>query len=320
MSISDVRRNGIDLVFGLIVLVLIQMTARPWTVAATVVGFVWQRYAYSPWSTTRLRRLSVIRRILHPDSCGRRTSHHTSLRRTNNRLQLLGPASCHGLPPGGRVADRAARSGHRSAATGWCLAIIALLAGIYLTQSCGTFSPPASRFQCFPGLRAIRQRQGLRLLLLVLFALAVPGSEIDLWRPCAKSLPVGPTAMSTLFGRSAVRPAAGGADGHERPYFGFGPGTFPGEVPNFADRVPTAVRSAPDGAHNAYLQLAGESGFLGLIGWTTMILGFLGVVVLRILAQPRPATGFWRRRSVQQSSLGQSRVLGCTCPTSACWL
>lgn len=289
MSISDVRRNGIDLLFGLIVLVLIQMTARPWTVAATVV--------------ICLAALCLLTVVDHSVFGGSQSfGGFSTLTAADAELattpRYAGPTTdsnfwgrhlVMGLPLAAALLTRAARSGHRSAATGWCLAIIALLAGIYLTQSRGTFLAAGVAISVFflASEQSVR-RKGLRLLPLVLLTLAVPGVGnrlVATMRQIASGRSNGHVDPSLVGRLSAQQQAA--LMWHERPYFGFGPGTFPGEVPNFADRVPTAVRSAPDGAHNAYLQLAGESGFLGLIGWTTMILGFLGVVVLRILAQPR---------------------------------
>jgi hypothetical protein len=73
----------------------------------------------------------------------------------------------------------------------------------------------------------------------------------------------------------------------QRPYFGFGPGTFAGEVMNFAGRVSTAVREPNDAAHNIYLSLLAESGVVGLVGWSVMVTGFVIILTLRVISQPR---------------------------------
>ena len=73
----------------------------------------------------------------------------------------------------------------------------------------------------------------------------------------------------------------------ERPVFGFGPGTFPDLVPEFAGRVPTAVRQPAEAPHNIYFELAAESGTLGLISWLLLILAALTILGLRICSAPR---------------------------------
>lgn len=73
----------------------------------------------------------------------------------------------------------------------------------------------------------------------------------------------------------------------ERPYFGFGPDTFSGQVINFAGRVPMAVRESNYAPHNLYLSLAAESGLFGLFGWLVMVAGFLAILLLRLSAQQR---------------------------------
>ena len=56
---------------------------------------------------------------------------------------------------------------------------------------------------------------------------------------------------------------------------------------NFAGRVPLAVREPTDAPHNLYLEFGAESGILGLVGWSVMILGFICVPILAIIVAPR---------------------------------
>lgn len=289
-SLADMRRNGLDLlVFALIVLVLTQMTARPWTVASTVVVclaalclltvfdylFFGGTESFGGFSTltTADAELATTPRYAGPTTDSNFWGRHLVI----------------GLPLAAALLTRAARSGHRLAATCWCLAILAILAGIYLTQSRGTFlAAGAAMAVWFLACERSVRKRGIRLLPLVLITLAVPGVGNRLvlaMHQIASGRSDGHVDPS-LLGRLAAQQQAA-MMWHQRPYFGFGPGTFPGEVPHFADRVPNAVRWPADGAHNLYLQLAAESGLLGLFGWTVMMLGFLGVLVLRILAQPR---------------------------------
>ena len=288
-SLSDVRRNALDLLFLLIVMVLIQMTARPWTVATTVVVCL-----------AALSLLTVVDYLFFGGtaSFGGFSTLTTADAELATTPRYAGPTSdsnfwgrhlVMGLPLAAALLTRAARSGHRKAAACWCLAIFAIFAGIYLTQSRGTFLAAGAAIAVWflASERSVRKR-GLSLLPLVLILLAVPGVGNRLvlaLRQIAGGKDSGHVDPS-LVGRLAAQEQAA-MMWHQRPFFGFGPGTFPGEVTHFADLVPTAVRWPPDGAHNLYLQLAGESGLFGLLGWSVMILGFLAIPILRIIAQPR---------------------------------
>ena len=73
----------------------------------------------------------------------------------------------------------------------------------------------------------------------------------------------------------------------ERPVLGYGPGSFPGQVIEFAGRVPVAVREPTNAPHNIYIELAAESGTLGVLSWLVVVGGFLAVLGLGITAAPR---------------------------------
>lgn len=291
-SLSDLRRNGIDLIFTLIVLVLVQMTARPWTVAAvfviclaalsvlTLVDNVVFDGAQTFWGfstvTTAEGELITTPRYAGPLTDSNFWGRHLVM----------------GLPLASALLTRALRAGRRPAAVWWCLTISALLAGVYLTQSRGTLLAAGVAIAVwFIACERSVRRWGLAAIPVALVSLAIPGVGNRLQLAIGQLVngqSNGGHVDSSLIGRVAAQEQAA-MMWDQRPYFGFGPGTFPGEVQNFADRVPTAVRTPPDGAHNIYLQLAGESGTLGLLGWTVMIGGFVAILLLRIVARPRSA-------------------------------
>ncbi len=288
-SLSAIRRTGIDVVFLLLVLMLAQMTARPWSVAITVV--------------TVLALLSVLTVIDYAVFGGSTSFGGFSIVTTSSGELVTTPRYggplpdsnfwgrhlIMGLPLAAALLTRSLRESNKPAATAVVAAILALLAGIYLTQSRGTFvSAGIAMAVWFVASERSVRRWGLASLPAVLALFFVPGVGNrlqDMLRQMSQGEANGHVDPS-LLGRLAAQEQAA-MMWSERPYFGFGPGTFAGEVINFAGRVSTAVREPNLAAHNLYLQLLAESGVFGLIGWSVMIMGFLSVLVLRIIAQPR---------------------------------
>ncbi|MGY4711961.1 O-antigen ligase family protein [Mycolicibacterium sp. CBM1] len=289
VSLAAVRRTAIDLVFLLIVLVLTQLTARPWLVATTVVVVL-----------VVLSLLTVINQVVFAGtaSFGGFSIVTTSSGELVTTLRYGGPLPdsnfwgrhlTMGLPLAAALLTRALRSSRRGMASACGLSIVALLAGIYLTQSRGTFlsAGVAMALWFIVAERSVR-RWGLVSLPLAGALLLVPGVGNRL-QQMFRDISTGQANTHidpSLLGRLAAQEQAV-LMWEERPVFGFGPGTFPGQVFHFAGRVATAVREAPDGAHNIYLSLAAESGILGLLGWATMVVGFLAVFFMRISVDPR---------------------------------
>ncbi|KAA0110740.1 O-antigen ligase [Mycolicibacterium sp. P1-5] len=288
-SLASARRTAIDLIFLLIVLILTQMTARPWLVAAVVVGVL-----------AALSVLTVIDQVVYAGttSFGGFSIVTTSSGEDVTTLRYGGPLPdsnfwgrhlIMGLPMAAALLTRSLRLSQRPVAFAWGFSIVALLAGSYLTQSRGTFlSAAIAMVVWFLATERPVRRWGLVSLPLAFGLLLVPGVGNRLQKMFSEISqgPEGGHIDPSLLGRLAAQEQAG-LMWHERPLFGFGPGTFPGEVFNFAGRVATAQLEAPDGAHNTYLSLAAESGLLGIIGWVVMVAGFLAVLVMRNTAQPR---------------------------------
>lgn len=289
VSLSSLRRTAIDLVFLLLVLMLAQLTARPWAIAITVVAV--------------LALLSVLT-VLDYAVFGGSTSFGGFSIVTTSSGELVttprygGPLPdsnfwgrhlTMGLPLAAALLTRSLRASNKVAIFAVVLSILALLAGIYLTQSRGTFVSAgiAVAVWFIASERSVR-RWGLASLPAVMALFFVPGVGNrlqDMLQQISQGEGNGHVDPS-LLGRLAAQEQAA-MMWSERPYFGFGPGTFPGEVINFAGRVSTAVREPNLAAHNIYLSLLAESGVFGLVGWTIMVAGFLMILVLRIFAQPQ---------------------------------
>lgn len=289
VSLSTLRRTSLDFLFVLLLLILIRLTARPWTVAAAIVV-----------SFAALSLLTVINEVIFGGtlSFGGFSTVTTASGELITTLRYGGPLPdsnfwgrhlIMGLPLAAALLTRALRCRQLLAAPWWGITVIVLLAGIYLTQSRGTFvSAAAVMLVWFVASERSVRKWGLLGLPLVLLLSTLPG--------------IGNRLGAVLYDLSNAR-----ANGHidpsvvgrlaaqqeawlmfqQRPVFGFGPGTFPDQVQNFAGLVSIAVRKPTDAPHNIYAQFVAESGLVGLAGWSVAILGFLTVVVLRIVAEPR---------------------------------
>jgi hypothetical protein len=291
LSLASTTRATLDCVFVMLVLVLIQLTARPWVVAGAIVV---------PLAV--LCSLTIINELIFnggmPFGGFATVARHSGKLITDIATHRYGgplPDSnfwgrylVMGLPLAAALLTRALRSGRRSVVALWLSTVILILPGIFLTQSRGTFLAAGAAIVVWflASERSVRRR-GLAMLPLALLVFALPGIGNRLV-VAFEDLTQAHTSYNA--DPSLVRRLAAGQEAwmmfDERPYFGFGPATFPSQVIDFAGRVPTAVRDPTDAAHNLYAEFASESGVLGLIGLAVLILGFLALAVLRILAQP----------------------------------
>ncbi len=292
LSKASVTRAALDCVFIVLVLALIQLTARPWVVAGAIVV-----------PLAILCSLTIINELVFngdmPFGGFATVARHSGKVITDIATHRYGgplPDSnfwgrylVMGLPLAAALLTRALRSRRRSEVAVWLLAVLLLLPGIFLTQSRGTFTAAGAAIVVWflASERSVR-RFGLAMLPLALVIFALPGVGNRL---VGAFEDLSQKHTSYNADPSVVRRLAAGQEAwmmfHERPYFGFGPATFPTEVINFAGRVPTAVRDPTDAPHNLYAQFAGESGVVGLIGLAVLLLGFLALPMLRIIAQPR---------------------------------
>lgn len=287
-STAEMYRVVIDCTFMMVLFLLIQMTGRPWTVAAAIA---------IPMAVICV--LTVINQAVYGGamSFGGFSTVTTATGELVTTLRYGGPTPdsnfwgrhlVMGLPFAAALLVRARRSGRRSSVTIWALVVASLLAGAYLTQSRGTFVTAGLAFAVWiicSG-RTFRRRSLLYLpLALALFAVPGVGNRLvaafqDLTREGA-TFSVDPAVLGRLSAQQAAWMMFG-----ERPYFGFGPATFFGQFREFSDRVPISVREPVGAPHNLYAEFAAESGIVGLLGWAVVILGLLTVAVLGILQHP----------------------------------
>lgn len=290
-SLAATRRAALDCLFLLILLILIQLTGRAWAVAAAVVV---------PFAV--LSMLTVINQVVFGGSAsfGGFATVTTASGEGVTTLRYGGPFPdpnfwgrhlVMGLPLAAALATRARRSGRRLVGMGWFLAVLAQFIGVYLTQSRGTYVATAVAITVWfiaagPGIR----RWGVAAPPIAALVLAIPGVGNRLLAALSDIMhgESGGHVDPSVLGRVAAQQEAA-MMWDERPFFGFGPNTFRGQVINFAGRVAVAVREPTDAPHNMYLQFGAESGSLGLIGLSAVVLGFLAVPVLAIIADPRSA-------------------------------
>ncbi|HEX9831870.1 MAG TPA: O-antigen ligase family protein, partial [Mycobacterium sp.] len=288
-SVAGMQRNVIDCVFVMVVLALVQVTARPWTVAAVIVV-----------TLASVCMLTVISQVVYGGTVtfGGLSTVTTASGEMITTLRYGGtlPDSnfwgrhlALGLPMAAALMTRALRARRRATATAWGLAVVLLLCGVYLTQSRGSFlAAGVAIVVWFVAVEHSVRRWALILVPLGAAAFAVPGvgnrivAAFEDFTQADVQNDIDPSVVQRLAAQEEAWMMF-----EERPYFGFGPATFPGQVINFAGRVVTAAREPTDAAHNLYAELAAESGWVGLLGWAVVILGFLAIVLLGIVANPR---------------------------------
>lgn len=287
-SMAGLYRTVVDCLFLMVVLMLVQLTARPWAVAAAVVV-----------PLAALSVLTVIDEVVYGGTVS--FAGFSTVTKASGELvttlryggplpdsNFWGRHLVMGLPLAAALLTRSLRSHQRLVVLGWTVAVFSQLAGIYLTQSRGTFlAAGISVAVWFAFVERSVKRWSLAYVPLVAAAFAVPGVGNRLEVALHDVLHARATGNvdPSVLGRLGAQQEAW-LMFQERPLFGFGPATFPGQVIEFAGRVPIAVREPTDAPHNLYAEFAAESGWLGLIGWAVVILGFLTLVVLRIVQQP----------------------------------
>jgi O-Antigen ligase len=134
------------------------------------------------------------------------------------------------------------------------------------------------------------RRRGLLALPFLALIVFVPGIGNRLLALVADVSRAGSSYVvdPSVLGRIAAQEVAW-AMFRERPLFGFGPGMYQLELPNFAGKVDTAVLEPPDAAHNLYAQAAAETGIVGLLGWIVLVVGFAVCVGMRVARMTAPS-------------------------------
>lgn len=288
-SIDGMRRLILDCVFIMLVLMLIQLTAQPWTVAAAIVV---------PLAVLSL--LCVINQFVFggTQSFGGFSTVTTASGEMITTLRYGGPLPdsnfwgrhlVMGLPLAAALLTKALRERQRLAVAVWITCTLSILIGVYLTQSRGTFLAAAAAIVAwFIGSEKSVRRKGLAYAPLALLAFMVPGVGNRLIAAVSdvKDASANGNVDPSVLGRLSAQQEAWAMFG-ERPIFGWGPVSFPGQVVNFAGRVPIAVREPTNAPHNLYAEFAAESGINGLLGWAVVVFGFLTITILGIVAHPK---------------------------------
>ena len=288
-SFDGMHRFFLDCVFVMILLMLVQLTGRPWTVAAVVV---------LPLAV--LSVLTVINELVYGGtvSFGGFSTVTIASGEMVTTLRYGGPLPdsnfwgrhlVMGLPFSSALLTRAMRARRRPDTVVWAGILLMVFAGVYLTQSRGTFLAAGAAVGVWfiASDRSIRRR-GLLYSPLLLLVFAVPGIGNRLIVAFQDVMTADENANvdPSVLGRLGAQEAAWMMF-KERPAFGYGPSTFPDLVISYAGRVPTAVLKPALAPHNLYAEFAATSGVNGLLGWAVVIFGFMGIAVLGIVAHPK---------------------------------
>ncbi|SDH06298.1 glycosyltransferase [Pseudonocardia oroxyli] len=281
-------RMVIDCLFAVVVAVLAVLSRRPWTLAAAIV---------LPFAV--LCVLAVVNQVVF---AGTATFHGfatvtaasgegvTTLRQSGplNDSNFWGRHLVVALPMAAALLVRSRRARDARWSAVWIASLVCLLAGIYLTQSRGTFISAIVAIGVWvllSGRRArLRAAAALPLAVPLVFLPGIGDRIVDL----VADVQGGDAAYGadpSVLGRRAAQEIAW-AIFRDRPLLGTGPGTYPYLVDSYAGKVGTAVLAPTNAPHNLYAELASDGGIVALIGWA-LFLG--GVLVLCAAAVRRIA-------------------------------
>lgn len=172
----------------------------------------------------------------------------------------------------------------RATAVGWAGCVLLLMGGLYLTQSRGSLLGLAVAAVLWLAVAGPKPRKALVLLPLVVIMLAsLPGvgSRVATLNQLTGD---SPTTDYALIERTAAQQIAL-AVFVDNPALGVGPANIPVVWDEYKDEAEIQVQRqvAP---HNLYLELAAQSGVLGVAGWLVFMLGAMALAVRIVLASP----------------------------------
>jgi len=287
-SVAQVRNSASDCAFLVMMLVLGQISGRPWMVAATIVVPFAALCALSLVSQVGFggtEQFGGFATVTQPAAGLIETPRFGGPLPDSN---FWGRHLVMAIPLCGALLARAIRVCRWKSAGGWAAAMFALLSGVYLTQSRGTIIATGVVFLVWVSASGpIARRRGLASLPVVGLLLFAPGIGNRLVAMLGDVSNSGPNHVvdPSILGRMAAQQIAW-AMFQDRPFFGFGPATFkPVGIPHYAGIVRTAIldfAKGPDAPHNLYAQIAGETGVVGLVGWALLVGGFAAAMGVRI--------------------------------------
>jgi O-antigen ligase len=304
---STVLENSIkDAVFLTLVLLLAQVVGDPWWLVKIIVA---------PLAV--IATLTLVNQVFlgNATSFGGFANVSDSLGELTTTARHAGPTTdpnfwarnqILGLPFAYALCYAAWLGNRRRAVVVWTCTVLALLLGIYLTQSRGGVLAVAGVTGLWIPLAgpAVR-RLALRLSPIVVLVLLAPGVGNRL---LTLTWTEGSDADQSLVGRFAAQEMAW-LMFRDSPTFGVGLGSFPSLVPDYAPMSPAASQTSPlvvGAPHNLYLQVLAESGIVGLAG-LALLLGAsvsVGVVALvRYVATPRPTPELLAERALAAAAV-----------------
>jgi O-antigen ligase len=280
-KVSELVRDGVFLV---VVLLLAQLSGRPWAIAAALVAplvvisalsVVNQLFLQDPTAFFSFARISKASGELVT------TPRYSGPMEDSN---FWGRVLVLGLPFALALAQRAGAARRRLPAAFWAVSVLILLAGTYLTQSRGTLISAfvaAAIWVVAAGPRV--RRQSLLLIPVIALVLLLPGIGDRI------------VNVSTAFDDqpayakdpSLVERAAAGEIAREifaeHLILGTGPATFASEVDTYAARKPDRLIGVTTATHNLYLEIGSETGVVGLFGWAVLMGGVVLLAVRSLL-------------------------------------
>lgn len=290
-SFDMLKSSMVDCVFLMVVLLLAQMSESWWAAAAAVVV-----------PLAAISVLTVISQVAFHGavSFGGFATVTEADGELVTTLRFGGPLPdsnfwgrhlVMGLPLAAALLVRASRAGSRRPVIGWSAALLALLAGVYLTQSRGsTIAAGVALIVWVLASGPTVRRRGLLALPFLALVLLLPGIGNRLVALVGDVSHAGSNYAvdPSVLGRMAAQEVAW-AMFRDRPLFGFGPGLYALEAPHYAGLVETAVPRPTDAAHNLYAQAAAETGVVGLLGWIVLVAGFAVCVAIRVARMTAPS-------------------------------
>lgn len=268
------------------------MSERPWWIAATVVA-----------TLTTLGAMTIVNQIFLgavPSTFGGFATVTTATGETVITPRHAGPLADSnfwgrnlilGLPLAYSLVYRSAAAGRVPSKIGWTTCCAVLLGSIYLTQSRGTLLATLVVtalwvIACGPRMRRL-STYVLPLFLLVLLIPGIGNRLLDLDDVFADAPAY--TIDPSLVERAAVQKVALVVF-EDNPLFGSGPmsfekigGGFGAVVSEYAPLAGNVLIGTTTAPHNLYLQLAAESGIVGLVGWLVFTGGLLALAVRAVL-------------------------------------
>ncbi|SHK55578.1 O-antigen ligase [Pseudonocardia thermophila] len=282
-----------NLVMLTVVLLLLQMSDRPWAFAIAAIlpmSTICVMMALNEWVVGNgftFGGFSTIASEAGADIAAARHSGPTADANYWGRFLLIG------LPLAMALAHRAWKAKRRWPLLWWIGHSFLLFLGIYLTQSRGTLvAAGAAVVVWIIAVGPQMRRMALFLLPLSVLALALPGIGDRLLTLTEAFSGPSYAADQSLVERSNVADVAFTVF-EKNPIFGTGPATFKTEIAEYAPLANTGSTGDITATHNLYLEILADTGIVGMAGWIVFVGGSILLAMRAVirLAGARPDGG-----------------------------